>query len=354
MTNTKLRAYYRLTYATLIAVFVLILAGGVVRSTGSGMGCPDWPKCFGQWIPPTSIDQLPEDYKEVYSDFRHNKNLKFASYLSLIGMDKTAEQILTDESILEESDFNAVKTWTEYINRLIGALLGFMILLMAGLSYFLRNNYRKITYVSFLTLLAVIFQGWIGSIVVSTNLLPWLITIHMVLAMFIVLLIVYLFHLSAIALKRQNNITEIYASDNSIVVLLIAAIFILLLQIILGTQVREEVDHIALAMGPAQRDLWMDNLGNYFLVHRSFSWIVLLINALIAWKLLKSNTQKQLVLSIIIIILTSFVSGVGMAYLGIPAVLQPLHLLLAVLAFGLQFLLLLRLYPLNVSRVEIA
>jgi heme a synthase len=354
MTNTKLRSYYRLTYSTLIAVFVLILAGGVVRSTGSGMGCPDWPKCFGQWIPPSSIDQLPPDYKEVYSDFRHKKNVKFASYLSLIGMDKTAEQILTDESILEESDFNAVKTWTEYINRLIGALLGFMILLMAGLSLFLQKNYSKITYVSFVTLLAVIFQGWIGSIVVSTNLLPWLITIHMVLAMFIVLLIVYLFHVSAIVLNRKNNITEIHSSGNSIVVFLLASIFILLLQIILGTQVREEVDHIALTMGLEQRNLWVDNLGYYFLIHRSFSWIVLLINALIAWKLLQSNTQKQLVLSIIIIILTSFVSGVGMAYLGIPAALQPVHLLLAVLAFGLQFLLLLRLYPIKVFKEGIA
>jgi heme A synthase len=54
------RGYQRLAAATAIATYLLIVVGGVVRVTGSGLGCPDWPTCYGSWVPPLEPAALLE------------------------------------------------------------------------------------------------------------------------------------------------------------------------------------------------------------------------------------------------------------------------------------------------------
>jgi heme a synthase len=329
----KSGAFHKLSLSTLIAVYVLILIGGIVRSTGSGMGCPDWPKCFGNWVPPTDVSELPSDYKQVYADYRHEKNQRFARYLRVIGMGETADQLLNDESVLVEADFNPTKTWIEYFNRITGVIIGFLIFAVFVYSLKYWNSDRKITVIAGVTLLLVSFQGWIGSFVVSSNLTPWTITVHMFLALVIVALLVYLVHVSST--RRgviQSGIGFWW---------LIACIAVVLVQILLGTQVREAIDSVARMV--AERGQWISAIDAEFSMHRSFSWLVLLLHVGLVFNVRKSQELKGFLLTLILLILGTIITGIGMAWFAIPAFLQPMHLLLATGCFGIQFLFLLRL-----------
>ena len=142
------RRFIIINYFTIIALFVLILAGGVVRSTGSGMGCPDWPKCFDRYVPPTSISQLPADYQTKYVAKRQKKNQRFAKTLDVLGFSDLAQRLRDDRSILRPESFNAAKTWTEYINRLIGAITGVFLFACAILSAVYLKSRKRIFFLS--------------------------------------------------------------------------------------------------------------------------------------------------------------------------------------------------------------
>ncbi|KOF02161.1 cytochrome oxidase assembly protein [Roseivirga seohaensis subsp. aquiponti] len=331
------RAFRRFSAVTVIAVYLLILIGGIVRTTGSGMGCPDWPKCFGSWVPPTDVSQLPSDYKEVYAQERAEKNKRFVSYLTAFGFDELADQILNDPDILTEEEFNATKTLTEYINRLVGAVIGLLIFGTFIMSIRYWKTDRTITVLSFIAFVLVGFQGWIGSIVVSTNLLHWMITIHMLLALLIVCLLIYVYYRS----KREVLNLNLEGTGKLRAVLLICFIATLP-QIVMGTQVRESIDLLA---DHFARSEWISKLGMEFLVHRSYSILLLGLHLYLVWLLtMKKDTPQKLKLYgaiMLLIVGIEVLSGVVMAYFGVPAAIQPIHLLLGTLIIGVQYYVLL-------------
>jgi cytochrome c oxidase assembly protein subunit 15 len=339
LTPTATRGFHKLCLSTLVAVYILILVGGIVRTTGSGMGCPDWPKCFGYWIPPTSIDQLPDNYKESFAELRDRKNQKFARYLSAIGFEETAAAILADKTILIEADFNTTKTWIEYLNRLLGVIIGFFIVALFVRSTQLRKVQPNFFWLSLATLITVIIQGWFGSIVVSTNLTSWTITIHMLMAFVLVALLVLLFVKSGE--RREINTTIAVKS------LLVISTILLIVQVLLGTEVRAAIDRVSGQLLP--REIWISEVWTQFVIHRSFSWLVTIVNLGFAALLIKTTGRNPLTLGLILLILLTLLTGAGMAYFAVPAFLQPIHLLVATVTFGIQFLLFLRLNikPLN-------
>ncbi len=338
--KTAISSFNKLSLTTLVAVYFLIFVGGIVRSTGSGMGCPDWPKCFGRWIPPTSVEQLPSNYKKDYSAIRDRKNKKFASLLNVIGLKEVAQKLMIDKSILVEDDFNATKTWIEYLNRLVGIVIGFLIALLFWRAFKLRKENKLLFLFSSLTLVTVIFQGWFGSIVVSTNLTTWTITIHMLLAFILLFLLILLYW-------KSKNVVLFAFNFNLTTGLLISCILALLIQVLFGTQVREGIDKISSSM---VRQDWISNLGGEFIIHRSFSWLLLLVHVFLILNLRKTSQLNFLSTALMVLILSGIFSGAIMAYFSMPAFIQPVHLLLATLIFGIQILLL---FKLNTPRPDL-
>ena len=342
-TKSSVDSFRRMSFITVVAVYFLIRVGGIVRSTGSGMGCPDWPMCFGSVIPPTDVSQLPVNYQEVYLELRLAKNERFTATLEKLGFKETANLIANDKFILIEEEFNATKTWIEYINRLIGVVVGLFILLTVWKSFKLWKVDKWIPIHSILSLVLVLFTGWIGSIVVSTNLLPWMITFHMLLALALVAVLLYVNHRSQRLHRSQITHVDVPAKIQWILIL---GTVLMLVQIVLGTQVREQLDKVAFDLGGLLREEWVEKSGAKFLIHRSFSLVILALHLVYfywAYRFSPRNS-KVIVLSqlLFLVLLLEITSGVGMAYFGIPAFLQPIHLLLGSLLVGIQLLLILQ------------
>jgi cytochrome c oxidase assembly protein subunit 15 len=305
-----LKRYRQLAWITIAAVYFLILVGASVRASGAGMGCPDWPTCFGQWIPPTSEAQLPADYQQIYADLGY-----------------------------ADTRFNVVKTWTEYVNRLIGVTIGFLIFLTMLLSWSCRRHDPWILRASVAAFLMTGFQGWLGSRVVASNLQPGMITLHMLMALAIVAALLFALAQSRRGIMAAQSVLHI---DPRFEKWLYVVIGLALLQISMGTQVREMTDLISRTQGEELRSSWIEFMPWFFYVHRSFSAVVLFSNLWLLYLLVRSigwdHSLTRFTCAMIAVTCLAVVSGATLGHLGMPRLVQPTHLLSASLLFGFQFL----------------
>ena len=336
----KLRRFRRWGMVTVIATIFLIWVGGWVRSTGSGMGCPDWPKCFDVWVPPTSEAQLPPNYLEHYVEVRKKKNARVAKTLARMGFTDLATKIENDPSVFEPETFNFYKTWTEYINRVIGVLVGFLIFITVLVAWRTRKIDNRLFRLSLAGFIGVGFEGWLGSLVVSTNLMPSFISVHMVIAM---LILVVLIAAVIIAYTREGRVSDlVYVKPMSKVWLGVGVSAVVLVQIIMGTQVRESIDLISKTMGETQRHLWVENLPTVYTIHKFSYYFVAAAIMYWIWQLRKDSVFKVasvrlFSMTLLGVLITEIALGIGMHRFGIPPILQPFHLLFGTLLFAASF-----------------
>ena len=318
--------FRKLGLVTIVSIYLLVLAGGIVRSTGSGMGCPDWPKCFGMWVPPTEVSQLPPSYQEIYAEKLHG-----------------------------EVEFNPVKTWIEYVNRLVGAFTGIVVfgVFLASFSY--RKRDKSLIYLSFLAVVLIGANAALGKFVVDSFLKPGVVTAHMLLAILVVFVLLY-----SIA-RGWSEVTETEKVTNKPLLSKILTLLLILstAQVLIGTQVREAIDKIiANPIFGYDRSTWIEQLGLSFYIHRSFSLVLLGLHIYLIVQL-KKNIQSEGILykffrALVLLVVVEIVSGAVMAYFSVPAFIQPVHLTLAIVALGLQFVIVLLLNSEKVFQKETA
>ncbi len=324
---------------TLILVYLVIIAGAMVRMTGSGMGCPDWPKCFGYYIPPTDVKQLTWSPGRSFEEGQviiKDEQLLVAEDDFTTGTDFDASH-WRPYTKHDYAIFNPQHTWIEYINRLFGALAGLGTLVMAFISLRFRKKYPSLTVLSWLTVFLMGFQGWLGATVVYSVLNPVKITIHMVMALVIVAIILYIIR------KSKSIATERYV-DRSFKLWMTIAMALTLIQIIIGTQVRQWVDNATNLSGDQVLATLMDSPEAGFYIHRSFSIIVSAVIVFLFYRNRKMNFGFAKMNWVLALLIIEILSGLSMAYFDFPFGSQAVHLVIGSVLFGVQFYLILEVF----------
>lgn len=321
----------RLTRVAMVMTFLVVLAGSVVRMTGSGMGCPDWPKCFGLLIPPTEIADVTWQAGTSYDTGRMllRRDTLWVAQAPLVSEDFDGERgggLWRPYDKHDYAVFNPVHTWVEFINRLLGALTGIPALLLFIWTGWrgVRTHHWKPFVWAVVHLFWLGLVAWLGKKVVDGNLIPFSITVHMLGAMAI---------LASLA-GVLNSIWEGQATHERAALprgkwMLALALVLTVAQLILGTQVREQVD--LLNDAAVLRNDWIGALPDWWKVHRTGSWVVLAVQLMWLMPLrdAKGMLRKLMILASSLLS-AQILTGVFFVVLGMPAWAQPLHLLLAV------------------------
>jgi len=317
---------------TLVSLYLIFLAGSIVRMTGSGMGCPDWPKCFGYYIPPTSEEQITWQPNTTYKE----GIIIIKDEVLYVAEKKVSTSLIFNETNWKEytkheyATFNKYHTWVEYINRLITVLSGFIFLFLLAGSLKFRKENKWIPIISFIAFFFMLVEAFLGKMVVDSNLKPTMITIHMVIGLLIIGLILRLLFI----IRKEKVVFKYHSLFNK---LLILSIIFSLIQIAMGTQVRQFIDEQVKLFGFENKEYSLMNPSFKFYFHRSFTIAIILVNFGLFYLNQIHKLGYKLVKWILVLLFLETITGILMYYAEFPLGTQAIHLLSGALLFGVQF-----------------
>lgn len=302
--------YKRLTlFATLLALIVVSF-GAYTRLTDSGLGCPDWPGCYGTLTVPESIDQI-EKAQAVYPD----------------------------------SPVEVEKAWIEMIHRYIAGILGIMILVIAFMSIKLRDQINYSLKWPFFLLGLVIFQAALGMWTVTLLLKPAVVSSHLLGGMTVLGILTFLMH------RNYGTHRENFVSNRFERKIIRFSLVLLFIQIALGGWTSTNYAALACTDYPTChgslipemdfsnaftifRELGVTSLGEPLSLEalHAIQWvhrvgaIVLLGYLLFVAYILKVNQGFNMWRNVLILVISlQFIIGIANLLLHLPIVLATLH-----------------------------
>lgn len=301
--------YRKLVFFTWFLTLDLIMFGAFVRLTDSGLGCPDWPGCYGKVTPVGASDQIRQ--------------------------------------ALETMPYGPVsfpKAWIEMIHRYVGALLGLLIIVIVIMAWRHRKVLGHTPRLALATLAAVCVQGAFGAWTVTLKLMPVIVTIHLLGGMTLLALMTWL----AARVKDHPAISPDALRWYPWMVLGFVLIFV---QIALGGWVSTNYAALACMDFPACNGQWvppMDLHGGFSLiralgelpsgemisqqaltaihwVHRNFAFVVFACMGFLAFKLRGEPGLRAPANGILLLLLAQLFTGLTTIFFEWPLLIAVLH-----------------------------
>jgi len=327
---------YKWLLASLIFIYSLIFIGGLVRVSGSGMGCPDWPTCFGKLIPPTTIEQLswyPQTEFEVGDMIVHNDTL-WVSEFHFTTLASFGSENWHPYEKHNYAKFNVTHTWIEYFNRLFGATTGLVITIAMILALLKRKQFSRVALAIVGAFLLTGFEGWLGAKVVNSHLAPMVITLHMLFALIIVSLLIY----ALLTLKLNSEPPSDSSYDIKISMYLKILWGVTVVEILLGTHMREGLENLVIAFPNSSVDFLMTTLGTFKYIHTGVGILLVSLTAILWNKIMIHSTPSASIIVLMKCLLAIFIFQVGIGELMVFGKFSPsfrlLHMWGASLSIG--------------------
>lgn len=311
--------YRKLIAVTLFLTFDLIMFGAFTRLTDSGLGCPDWPGCYGEANP-------------------------FQSHSAIQAV----------QTAMPHGPVTVTKAWIEMIHRYLAMSVGVLILAQMIIAWWHRKSTKNSVFLPTVLFLLVCVQGAFGAWTVTLKLQPIIVTTHLLLAMGLLAMLAYLHAQQSHALQavsRESNASVINASMSPIILPATVALIFVVMQIALGGWVSTNYAALACQDYPLcngqlipdmdfnhgfslWRKLGQTMAGDYLpfqalvavhWVHRNFALLVIAVVAWVGYEASKTKGLSSLGKKILLVIAIQFLSGVSTVYFSWPLFIAVLH-----------------------------